>query len=110
MFLAVSLYLLLPLPLSNSLKVLQWNAGDLQVRSTEPLHFISSNPVELICIQESSINLSSSLRIPGFSALLCDLRNVLAPAPKPDPGSRLISATRVVSFFAQWLKMVTKRE
>ena len=50
---AVSLYLLLPLPLSDSLRVLQWNAGGLRARSTEVLHFISSHPVDLVCIQES---------------------------------------------------------
>ena len=69
MLLAVSLYLLLSLPLPNSLRVLQWNAGGLQARSTELLHFISSHPVDLIYIQESNLNLSSSFQIPGFSAL-----------------------------------------
>ena len=44
----------------------------LQPRRTELLHFISSHPVDLICIQESNLNLSSSFRIPGFSALLFD--------------------------------------
>ena len=68
--LAVSLYLLLPLP--NSLRVLQWNAGGLQARSTELLHFILFHPVDLICIQDSNFNLSSSFRIPGFSALWAD--------------------------------------
>ena len=72
MLLAVSLYLLLPLPFLNSLMVLQWNAGDLRARSTELQHFISSPPVSLICIQESNLNLSSSFRIPGFSALRSD--------------------------------------
>ena len=67
--LAVSLYLLLSLPLHNSLRVLQWNAGGLRARSTKLLHFISSHPVNLIYIQESNLNLSSSFRIPGFSAL-----------------------------------------
>ena len=71
MLLAVSLYRLLPL-LPNCLRVLQWNAGDLQARSTELLHFISSHPVDSICIQESNLNLSSSFRIPGFSALRSD--------------------------------------
>ena len=70
--LAVYLYLLLPLPLTNSLRVLQWNAGGLRARSTELLHFISSYPVDLICIQESNLNSSSSFRIPGFSALRSD--------------------------------------
>ena len=69
MLLAVSLYLLLPLLLPNPLRILQWNSGCLQARSTELVHFISSHPVDLICIQESNLNLSSSFRIPGFSAL-----------------------------------------
>ena len=70
MLLAVSLYLLLLLPLLDFLRVLQWNAGDLQARSTELLlHFISSHTVGLICIQESNLNVSSSFRIPRFSAL-----------------------------------------
>ena len=76
MFCAVSLYLLLSLPLPNSLRVLQWNAGGLRARSTEQLHFISSHPVDLICIQESNLNLSSSFRIPD--SLLCD---PMAPTP-----------------------------
>ena len=72
MFLTVSLYLLLPLLLPNSFRVFQWNAGGLQARSTELLHFISSHPADLICIQESNFNLSSSFRIPGFSAQQSD--------------------------------------
>ena len=72
MFLVVSLYLLLPLPHPNSLRVLQWNAGGLQARSNELLPFISSHPVDLIGIQEPNLNLSSSFRIPGFSALRSD--------------------------------------
>ena len=63
MLLAVSL------SLHNSLRVLQWNAGGLRARSTKLLHFILSHPVDLIYIQESNLNLSSSFRIPGFSAL-----------------------------------------
>ena len=69
MLLGVSLYLLLSLPLHNSLGVLQWNDGGLRARSTKLLHFISSHPVVLIYIQESNLNLSSSFWIPGFSAL-----------------------------------------
>ena len=72
MFLAVSLYLLLPLSLPTSLRVFQWNAGGLRARSTELLQFISSHPVGLIYIQESNLNLFSSFRIPGFSALRPD--------------------------------------
>ena len=69
--LAVLLRLLPPLP-PDSLRVLQWNAGGLRARSTELLHFLSSHPVDLICIQESNLNSSSSFRIPGFSALRSD--------------------------------------
>ena len=69
---AVSLYLLFLLLLPDSLRVLQWNAETFQTRSTELLHFISSHPVDLICIQESSLNSSFSFRILGFSALRFD--------------------------------------
>ena len=69
MLLAVSLYLLLSLPLDNSLRVLQWNAEGLRARSIKLIHFISSHPVDLIYIQKSNLNLSPSFRIPGFSAL-----------------------------------------
>ena len=72
MLLAVSLYAQLSLPLHNSLRVLQWNAGGLQARSTKLLHFNSSHPVDLIYIQESNLNSSSSFQIPGFSALRSD--------------------------------------
>ena len=37
----------------DSLTALQWNVGGLRARSTELLHFLSSHPVDLICIQES---------------------------------------------------------
>ena len=57
----------------HSLRVLQWKAGGLQARSTELLHFLSSHPVDLICIQESNLHSSSSFQIPGFSALHSDL-------------------------------------
>ena len=72
MLLAVSFYLLLSLPLPNSLRVFQWNAGGLRARSTKRLHFISSHSVDLIYIQDSNLNLSSSFQIPGFSALRSD--------------------------------------
>ena len=75
MVLAVSLYLLLSFPLLKSLRVFQWNAGGLQARSTKLLHFISSHPVDLICIQESNLNLSSSFRIPGFSGFRANGRS-----------------------------------
>ena len=72
LLLAILLHLLPPLHLSDSLRVLQWNAGGLRARSTELLHFLSSHPVDLICIQESDLNSSSSFRIPGFSVLRSD--------------------------------------
>ena len=72
MFLAVSLYLLIALSLPNSLRVLQWNVGGLRARSIELLHFISSHPVDLIYIQKSNLNLSSSFQIPGFYSLRSD--------------------------------------
>ena len=56
----------------DSLRVLKWNAGGLRTRSTELLHFLSSHPVDLICMQESNLNSSSSFWIPGFSALHSD--------------------------------------
>ena len=71
LILAVSLHLLLPLP-PDSLRVLQWKASGLLVRSTELLYFLSSHPVDLICIQKSNLNSSSSFRIPRFSVLRSD--------------------------------------
>ena len=56
----------------DSLRVLQWNAGGLRARSTELLHFLSAHPVDLICIQESNLNSSSSFWISRFSALRSD--------------------------------------
>ena len=72
MFLTVSLYVLHPLPILNSLGVFRCNAGDLQARSTKLLHFISSYPFDFICIQEPNLDLSPSFWIPGFSALRFD--------------------------------------
>ena len=71
LLLAALLCLLLPLP-PDPLRILQWNAGGLRARSTELLHFFSSHPVDLICIQESNFNSSFSFRIPAFSALCSD--------------------------------------
>ena len=72
MLLAVLLRLLPPLR-HDSLRVHQWNTGGLRARITELFHFLSSHPVDLICIQESNLYSSSSFRIPGFSALCSDL-------------------------------------
>ena len=47
-------------PSPHSLRVFQWNAGGLRARSsTELLHFISSHPVDLICIHLGSSTLRS---------------------------------------------------
>ena len=47
-------------PPTDSLRVLQWNAGGLRARCTELLHFLSSHSVDLICIEESNLNSSFS--------------------------------------------------
>ena len=81
--LAVLLRLLPPLP-HDSLRVLQWNAGGLRARSTELLHFLSTHPVDLICIQESNLNSSSSFQIPGFSFLRSDRSHSRSGILSPD--------------------------
>ena len=73
LLLAVSLHLLLPR-----------NAGGPQARSTEFLHFRLSHPVDLICIQESNHNSSSSHRIPGFSTLRSDRTHSRSSILSPD--------------------------
>ena len=54
MFLAVFLYLLLPLLTLTRSEFFN------EMRRSELVHFISSYPVDLICIQESNLNSSSS--------------------------------------------------
>ena len=71
-------------PPPDSLTVLQWNTGGLRARSTELLHFLLSHPVDLICIQESNLNSSSSFRIPGFSALRSDRTHSRSGILSPD--------------------------
>ena len=58
LLLAVLLRLLF-LP-ADPLRVLQWNAGGIRARSNELFRFLSSHPVNLIRIQESNLNSSSS--------------------------------------------------
>ena len=82
--LAIFLCLLPPLPPPNSFRVLQWNAGGLRARSTELLHFLSSHPVDLICIQESNLNSSPSFWNPGFSALHFDRTHSRSGILSPD--------------------------
>ena len=61
-----------PPPPPDSLWVLQWKTVGLRARSTELLHFISSHPIDFICIQDSNLNSSPFFRIPKFSALRSD--------------------------------------
>ena len=89
-------------PSHDSLRVLQWNAGGLRARSTELLHFLSSHPVDLICIQESNLNSSSSFRIPGFSALRSDRTHsrsgILSPDIMHTSGGVIIFVRQGLSF------------
>ena len=71
LLLAVLVRLLPPLP-RDSIRVIQSNAGGIRARSTDLLHFLSSHPIDRICIQKSNFNSSSSFRISGFSALHSD--------------------------------------
>ena len=100
--LAFLLRLLSPLLPPDSLRVLQWNAGGLRARSTELLHFLSSHPVDLICIQESNLNSSSSFRIPGFSGLRFDHTNsrsgILSPDATHASGDVIIFVRQSLSF------------
>ena len=99
--LAVLLRLLPPLP-PDSLRVLQWNAGGLRARSTELLHFLWSHPVDLIYIQESNLNSSSSFRIPGFSAQCFDRTHsrsgILSPDHMHASGGVVIFVRQSLSF------------
>ena len=101
-FLAVFLHLLLPAP-PDSLWVLQWNAGGLRARSTELLRFLSSHPVDLICIQESNLYSSSSFRIPGFSALRSDRTHSRFGILSPD--ATHVSGGVVIFFVRQGLSL-----
>ena len=86
----------------DSLRVLQWNAGGLRARSTELLHFLSSHPVDLICIQESKLNSSSFFRIPGFFALRSDRTHsrsgILCPDDTHASGGVIIFVKQGLSF------------
>ena len=101
LLLAVLLRLLPPLP-PDSLRVLQWNAGGLRARSTELLYFLLSHPVDLICIQESNLNSSSSFRNPGFSALRSDRTHsrsgILSPDATHASGGVIIFVRQGLSF------------
>ena len=76
--LAVFLYLLLSLPLPNSLRVFQWNAGGLQARSTKLLHFILSHLKRGRQIKVISRNITL-ICLPLFGSLDSLLCNPMAP-------------------------------
>ena len=86
----------------DSLRALQWNAGGLRARSTELLHFFSTHSVDLICIQESNLNSSSSFRISGFSALHSDRihsrSGILSPDAMHASGGVVIFVRQGLSF------------
>ena len=88
------------MPPASSLRVVQWNAGGLRARSTELLHFLSSHPVDLIYIQESNLNSSSSFRFPGFSALHSDRTHSRSGILSPDA---MYASSGVIIFVRQGL-------
>ena len=87
---------------TDSLRVLQWNAGSLRARSTELLHFLSSHSAHLICIQESNYNSFFSFRISGFSALRSDRTHsrsgILSPDTTHASGGVVIFVKQGLSF------------
>ena len=59
-------------PSLDLLMVLQQNAGGLCARSSKLFHFISLQPVDLICIKKLNHNSSSTFRIVGYSSIRSD--------------------------------------
>ena len=68
----------------ESLRAIQQNAGGVRAKSTELLHFISSHPVDFICVQESNLISFFSFPIPGFSALRSDRTHSRSGILSPD--------------------------
>ena len=70
--------------------------------STKLLHFLSSHSVDLICIQESNLNSSSSFRIPGSFALRSDRTHsqpgILSRDATHASGSVVIFVRQALSF------------
>ena len=64
------------------------------------LHFVSSHPVDFICIQESNLNSSSSFQIPGFSSLRFDPTHSWSGILSPDA---MHASSGVVIFVKQGL-------
>ena len=102
LFLAVLLRLLLPLlPLTPS----GFFIGMLAISEPGAMNyyiFFRPNPVHLICIQESNINLSAFFRIPGFSALRSDRihsrSGILSPDATHASGGVIIFVRQGLSF------------
>ena len=78
MLLAVSLYLLLSLPLPNSLMVFQWNARGVQARSTKLLHFTVFRLIPLTLYISRNLTLIYLPLFRSLGSLLCD---PMAPTP-----------------------------
>ena len=68
--------------------------------STELLHFLPFHPVDLVCIQESNPDSSSSFRIPGFSALRSDRTHSRFGILSPDATR---ASSGVITFIRQGL-------
>ena len=98
----LSFYISCMLSPPDSLRVLPWNAKGLRARSTKLLYFLLSHPVDLICIQESNLNSSSSFRIPGFSALRSDRTHCRFGILSPDATH---ASGCVVTFVRQGLSL-----
>ena len=62
----------LPSSSPDSLRILLWDAGGRPSSNAELLHLILLLPFDLICVQESNFNLSSSFRILAYFALRFD--------------------------------------
>ena len=87
----------------SSITVLQWNAGGLRARNTELIYFLSPHPVDLIGIQESNLNSSSSsFWIPEFYAPRSDRTHsrygILSPDATHASGGVIIFVRQGLSF------------
>ena len=71
-----------------------------RARSTELLHFLSSHPVDLICVHESNLNSSFSFGIPAFSALRSDHTHSRSGILSPDD---TLASSSVIIFIKQHL-------
>ena len=76
----------------------------LRARRTKLIHFLSSHSVDLIYIQESNLNLSSSFWIPEFSALQShgtDSRSGIFSTDVADASGGVIIIVKQGSFFSE---------